>query len=188
MAKCVQLASDLIPGAMSSISGLDDDKVTQLCNESRNTGEVLHIAIYMFPGGRIVAGSLASVERLERAALKEGAKSVRRRITSGAFHCSHMEQGLEEYKEALSRVHFHPPKFSVYSNLTGLPHETDADMGESLCRQICEPVLWEQSIRHMLKTFTLTSIYELGPKRQLRTMFERTDANAAARLAKSIEA
>ena len=178
----------MIPGAMSSISGLDDDKLTQLCNESRNNGEVLHVSNFLFPGRRVVSGNLASVERLEKAASKEGAKAVRRLNVSGAFHSSLLEPTLEEYKETLSRVHFHPPKFPVYSNVTGLPYESDVDMVKVLSRQVCEPVLWEQSIRHMLKTFTLTSIYELGPKRQLRTMLERIDSNAAAKLAKNIEA
>ena len=182
----MQRACDLIPGALSSISGLDDGKMTQLCDESRNTGEVLHVANFLFPGGRVVSGNLASVERLEKAASKAGAKAVKRLPVSGAFHSSLMEPALEEYRETISQVQFHPPKFPVYSNVTGLPYESDVDMVKILSRQVCEPVLWEQSMRHMLRNFTVTSIYELGPKRQLRTMLQRIDSTA--KLAKNIEA
>jgi [acyl-carrier-protein] S-malonyltransferase len=187
-AKAMQQACDLAPGALSSISGLDNSKMAQLCEESRNSGEVLHVANFLFPGGQVVSGSLASVEKLEKAASKAGAKAVRRLPVSGAFHTSLMEPALEEYKETLRWTRFRPSRFPVYSNVTGLPHEINVDMVEMLSRQVCEPVLWEQSIRHILSNFMVTAIYELGPKRQLQTILQRIDSNASARLAKNIEA
>jgi [acyl-carrier-protein] S-malonyltransferase len=188
VAEASQRGFELTPSTMSSISGLDDNRILELCNESRNDGEILHISNFLFPLRRVVSGHLASVEKFEKTAIKAGAKNVKRLNVSGAFHSSLLEPTMAGYKKTLSEVTFHPPKFPVYSNLTGLPYESDVDMVEMLCRQICEPALWEQSVKHMLKTFALTSLYELGPKRQLRTILERIDPVAAAKLAKNIEA
>ena len=187
-ANIMQRASDTTAGAVLSVWGLDDNKLNQLCHESKNYGEVLTIANYLFPGGRVVAGSLSSIERLEKAALLAGSKAVKRIPVSGAFHSSLMEDAAEEYKETINQIQLHRPKFSIYSNMTGLPYEPTDETPDMLARHLCEPVLWEQSMRHMLSNFALTSIYELGPKRQLRSTLQRIDPGAAAKLVKNIEA
>lgn len=188
IAAITQQASEKTTGATISVWGLDDDTLNELCHESRNHNEVLTIVNYLFPGGHVVAGSLSSIKRLEKAALLAGSKAVKRIAVSGAFHSPLMKDAAEEYKEVISQIQFSHPKFSIYSNMTGLPFQPADETPAMIARHVCEPVLWEQSMCHMLANFALTSIYELGPKRQLYSTLRRIDPIAAAKLVKNIEA
>ena len=184
----MQHACEITPSALTSVTGIDDDQLTQMCQELVTSNEVLTVANFLFPQGRVVSGSLPAIERFEEAASKAGLKKkVKRLPVSGAFHSSLMEPAVEEFKEALSQVKLNPTKFPVYSNVTGLPYKSTHEVTELLVRQICQPVLWEQGMRHMLSNFELAAFYEVGPKRQLRAMLQRIDS-AAAQTTKNIEA
>src|SRR5262245_31830948 len=71
--QAMQDASDAVPSGMVSVLGLERDKVEQLCNEARASGEVLQIANLLGPGNIVVSGHKSAVNRVADLAAKAGA-------------------------------------------------------------------------------------------------------------------
>eukprot|EP00493_Phyllostaurus_siculus_P016330 UN16577 len=69
-----------------------------------------------------------------------------------------------------------PPRSQVL-NATAQPVApgTDpAEIEELLKKQLTSPVLWEPSVRNMIKS-GITEFYEVGPMKQIKAMMKRID-------------
>jgi len=70
-----------------------------------------------------------------------------------------------------------PEHVALYSNVTGKPYESVAEMRALLKRQVVEPVAWEAGMKNLI-AMGVTRIYETGPGMQLRAMLKRIDTAA----------
>jgi [acyl-carrier-protein] S-malonyltransferase len=74
------------------------------------------------------------------------------------------------------------PTIDVYSNVTGQIYERNiAKMKRRLVEQICQPVKWEQIQQLLLQKSVdnrFPRYFELGPGKQLGTMFYYTSKKA----------
>merc|ERR550525_1979468 len=80
-----------------------------------------------------------------------------------------LEEGLPNMK---------PPRTTVYSNVTAAPIKPGTNprvIVELLKKQLTNPVLWEPSVRAMIKD-GISEFYELGPMKQLKAMMKRIDS------------
>lgn len=62
----------------------------------------------------------------------------------------------------------------MYSNVTGQPFGSAAEIAGMLKRQLVEPVMWEAIMKNM-QTDGKTKLYECGPGQQLKAMCKRID-------------
>merc|ERR1719230_2387102 len=72
-----------------------------------------------------------------------------------------------------------PPSCDIYMNVTGKKVKAGTPPAEFvplLAKQLCSTVLWEPSVRLMIKD-GMTEFYEVGPMKQLTAMMKRIDAN-----------
>ena len=83
--------------------------------------------------------------------------------------------GAFPFAEALLTVPFQKGKVVLYSNKTAEPY--GENIAELLSAQICNPVRWEESIRHMMASGIDTFI-EVGPGKTLVNMMKKIDAQA----------
>lgn len=167
------------PQAMVSVAGLDQQTLERLCKEQSLGGEVCQIANVLFPKGFSCAGTMFAIDKLKDAALKAGAMQAKLLKTSGGFHTELMKPAQIKLEEALSRLlpKMKPPRCDVYMNVTGKKVKAGTAPSELiplLGKQLCSPVLWEPSIRLMIKD-GLTEFYEVGPMKQLKAMMKRID-------------
>jgi [acyl-carrier-protein] S-malonyltransferase len=72
-------------------------------------------------------------------------------------------------------VKFNEPKIQVYSNVTGKPFDSSAEIAAMLQRQLVEPVMWERTMRN-LQSDGRTQLFECGPGQQLKAMCKRIDS------------
>merc|ERR1711920_175760 len=71
-----------------------------------------------------------------------------------------------------------PPQHTVYMNSTAQPVKPGTpprEIVELLKKQSTSPVLWEPSVRAMIKA-DVKEFYEVGPMKQLKAMMKRIDA------------
>jgi [acyl-carrier-protein] S-malonyltransferase len=87
--QAMQAAADATQGAMVSVIGLDEEKVSQLCAEA-GEGEILIPVNFNCPAQIVVSGSRAACERAEELAAKYGAVKAVRLEVAGAFHTEMM--------------------------------------------------------------------------------------------------
>lgn len=167
--------------AMLSVAGLEQPKLEQLCKEAAaaDNGGVCQIANVLFPKGFSCAGTKAAVDDLKTRAEKAGALQARMLKTSGAFHTSLMSGAQKKLEAALAELlpQMKPSTCDVYVNVTaeklpaGTPPEVFAKM---LSQQLTNSVLWEPSVKAMIKS-GMTEFYEVGPMKQLKAMMKRID-------------
>ncbi|RZD54734.1 hypothetical protein C0Q59_29460, partial [Streptomyces albidoflavus] len=93
---------------------------------------------------------------------------------SHAFHSTHMDDVLDDFRQALAHITFHPPKIPVISNLTGLPATTDdLTTPDYWARHIRQTVRFHPGIHH-LETHHTTRYLEIGPDTTLTTLTQDT--------------
>lgn len=89
-----------------------------------------------------------------------------------------MDAARARVAAALAEVELRPPTLPVYCGLTGRPYEGVEQMRELLPKQLVEPVLWEECVRHVLTTHTPAACFEVGPGKLLKAMMRRIDVGA----------
>jgi len=169
------------PQAMLSVAGLEGPKLEQLCKEAAaaEKGGVCQVANVLFPKGFSCAGTKVAIEDLRNRAEKAGALQARLLKTSGGFHTSLMSAAQKKLEAALQETlpRMKPSTVDVYVNTTGecVPAGTPAEsFAKSLSQQLTSSVLWEPSVRNMIKG-GMTEFYEVGPMKQLKAMMKRID-------------
>lgn len=170
--RAMQAAADAAPSAMLSVLGLERAAVEKLCDDNRRAGEVLQVANLLCPGNIVVSGSLAAIEKLGPAAEAAGAMRTIRLAVAGAFHTSLMQPAVERLRAVLAGVNLQRPRVPVWSNVDARHHDDPGEIRELLIRQVCSPVLWEESMVSMLGD-GCDEFFEVGPGRVLRGLMKR---------------
>ncbi len=177
--RAMQDAADEVASGMLSILGMEQDKIEQLCNETRQPGEVLQIANLLCPGNIVVSGHKSACERIAAAATKAGAMKAIPLAVAGAFHTSLMLSAVEWLNQALCDVKLTRPRIPVISNVDATAHDDPEAIRNLLTQQVVSPVRWEDSQRKLL-AHGHTPYWEVGPGRVLRGLLKRIDRKAAS--------
>jgi len=170
--EAMQEAATASKQGMLSVAGLDRATLEALCKEAAKSeeGGVCQLANALFPKGFACAGSEKAVNKLMELALAKGALQAKLLKTSGAFHTSLMKPAQEKLEKALQDLlpNMNPPSCTVYMNVTGEPLEAGTDpkkIVELLGKQLVSPVLWEPTMKAMIKD-GISEFYECGPQKQ----------------------
>merc|ERR1712176_73844 len=183
--QAMQEAAGMSKQAMLSVAGLDKPKLVEFCKKAaaeEGGSAVCQIANELFPKGYSCAGTEVAVHALKRMAEAGGALQCRLLKTSGGFHTSLMAPARDQLSKALDETlpRMSPPRHTVYMNTTAMPLQPGTDptvIVDLLKEQMTSPVLWEGSMRAMLKA-GLKEFYEVGPMKQIKAMMKRIDAKA----------
>ena len=176
----MQAAADAQPSGMVSILGLEEKQVNEICDAARQENEVLQIANYLCKGNIVISGHQASCQKAEQIAADHGAMRAIPLAVAGAFHTSIMEPARERLKAALDAVTINEPKIPVISNVDCLAHTNPDDIRQTLVKQVCSPVRWQESISGLLTNGTEEFI-EVGAGRVLKGLMKRIDRKAKCR-------
>ncbi len=172
--EAMQAAALATPSGMTSLLGLDEAKVDQVCDRVAPHGR-LWKANLLGPGNIVVSGDKAALAQVEPIATEFGAMKVIPLAVAGAFHTPLMKPADDRLAEALAAAEVRAPRLPVYSNVTAAPHEADPDsIRRTLATQVTQGVRWEESIRRMLAD-GYDTFYEIGPGRVLSGLLKRID-------------
>jgi [acyl-carrier-protein] S-malonyltransferase len=169
----MQAAAVATPSGMSSVLGLDEPAIDELCRRVAPHGR-LGKANLLGPGNIVVSGEKAALDHLEPIASALGASRVIPLAVAGAFHSDLMKPADAQLAEALADVPLLPPRLPVYSNVDATPHSDPDDLRRTLVAQVVAGVRWEDSMRRMLAD-GFDTFYEVGPGRVLTGLLKRID-------------
>lgn len=170
-AKFMQEAAEKNHGGMVAILGLERIEVEKICKE-----ESIEIANINCPGQIVISGTKEYLEKAVQKALTSGAKKTIPLAVSGAFHSSLMIPAQEKLANVLNNAKIKNLQRPVIANVTAKPVLNSDEIKQSLTRQISNSVLWEDSIKFMIKEGIKTFI-EIGPGRVLKGLIRRIDSN-----------
>jgi len=169
----MQAAALATPSGMTSVLGLDEAAIDELCARVAADGH-LWKANLLGPGNIVVSGDKKGLEAVEAVAGELGASRVIPLAVAGAFHSPIMQSGAQSLDEVLAQTTFHPTRIPVYSNVDARPHADPAGIRAKLVAQVIGSVRWEDSIRRMLAD-GFDTFYEIGPGRVLTGLLKRID-------------
>ena len=168
----MQEAADAHPGTMTSVLGLELDRITPLVEEARGT-DVLAVANWNSPTQIVVSGAEAAIQRLESLAGAAGARRVVRIKVAGAFHSPLMAEAAERLRPVLERLTIRPPRIPFVPNRVGRPVDDPEEIRRCLAEQVTGTVLWTPTVEY-LSASGMTRAVEAGPGRVLAALAKRT--------------
>ena len=174
--EAMQAAAKLRPGKMAAVLGIDDNLVSEICEQTE--GDVW-AANFNAPGQVVIAGAVDALAKACATAKEAGAKRSIELAVNGAFHTPYMEPAQEHLKKALSEVDVRAPAVPVIANVDAMPYQTSDVWQELLLKQLTSAVRWRASL-HTLEEAGVTTFVEMGPGRALTGMATRTVPDATA--------
>ena len=171
----MQDAGKQTSGAMGAVIGLEDDIVHRICKKiSNESNETVLPANFNSKGQIVISGHLNAVILALNTFKKIGAKMALLLPVSGAFHSPLMQSAYDEFKHSLEKVTFSDADVPVYSNVNGKPSKSSKKLKNNILEQILKPVLWTQTIQHMISD-GVNEVVELGPGKVLQGLIKRID-------------
>jgi len=176
-------AAQIAKGGMVSVVGLDDAKLTEICEKAIQQTDskdklICQIANYNFPKGRVISGHEVCLEKVIDLATQAGAQKASKVFVSGAFHTELMSSASKKLEDTLKQITIKQPRIPVYANTTGEIYKSPDDIREGLIQQLVSPVKWELCVNNILRD-KHEVLYELGPRNQLAAMVRRQNPKAA---------
>lgn len=189
--EAMQAASELIRSGMMTVILHPASKIKSACISAKDwcsqqniSSPECHIATYLFPNCKVIAGNMEALEFLEKNASAYGIKKTKYIPVSGAFHSKLMTPAEDILAKALECVDFRTPLIEVYSNVDAKYYSCPIAIKKKLAQQLCSPVKWEQI---MIKLFNrpegtpFPDIYECGPGTTMRTVLKMINPKAFLR-------
>ena len=171
--QAMQAAAVATPSGMTSVLGLDETAVDELCRRISPFGR-LWKANLLGPGNIVVSGDAPALQHVEPIAIELGAMKVVALKVAGAFHSELMKPADDQLAQVLAQTAIVSPSIPVYSNVDATSHTEPDDIRRTLVAQVLQGVRWEDSMRRMLAD-GFDTFYEIGPGRVLTGLLKRID-------------
>lgn len=172
-------------GATAAILGLDNQTVIDSCREASVYG-IVEPANFNCPGQVVVAGETNAVKMLTEICIQKGAKRAVILPVSAPFHCSLLKSAGEKLSLELDKIELHKMNIPVIANVNANSITDKSEVKELLVRQVSNSVLWEGSVRSMIKMGVDTFV-EIGPGKVLSGFIKRIDKEVRALNVENIE-
>jgi [acyl-carrier-protein] S-malonyltransferase len=168
----MQDACNATRGGMAAIIGLDESTTREVCAEAG-----VELANLNCPGQLVISGPADRITIACDLAKARGARRALPLSVAGAYHSRLMASARAPLAAALAAVPVSAPRVPVISNVTAEPHGSPAEIRERLVQQVTAPVLWEPTIRRLIRE-GCTRFIELGPGTTLSGFLKRIDKSA----------
>lgn len=162
-------------GTMAAIMGLEAEAVRELCSEASSAG-IIEPANFNCPGQIVIAGEIKAVEVACEIAKAMGAKRAIQLAVSAPFHTSMLKPAAEKLEAELNNVVIGDIKIPVITNVTAQYVGDKSELKEILKKQVMSSVLWEDTVRLLVKDGVDTFI-EVGPGKVLSGFVKKVDKN-----------
>ena len=167
-------AGEKSKGIMAAIIGLEEEKVTSLCQKYDGNGIVVP-ANFNSPGQVVISGSPEAVVSVMETSKNSGARMAVQLNVSGAFHSPLMLPAREGLAEILDSIEVRDSKYPLFTNVDAKPITKGSKIKDSLIKQLENPVQWTKSILEMNKSLGINSFIEVGPGKILQGLNKRID-------------
>ncbi|HBF35721.1 MAG TPA: [acyl-carrier-protein] S-malonyltransferase [Firmicutes bacterium] len=162
-------------GMMAAILGMDRNTLSVLLQEASAVG-LVEAANYNCPGQIVASGDKKGIAKLQELVVAKGGKVIPLAV-SGAFHSSFMKKAADAFRPELEKVEWSAPNPPVVANVFAKPVSKE-QLTDSLYRQICSSVLWEDTL-HYLRGQGIDTFIELGPGKVLTGLVKKTLKDAS---------
>ena len=157
-------------GGMAAVLSLSGEQVKAVTD----TRDDVTIANYNCPGQIVITGKKDGIEQLIPAIKEAGARRVMLLNVSGPFHSPYLKEAGETLADTLNDVQWHTLKIPYVTNVTAEKIEDISLSADLLKQQVYSSVLWEQSVRNMIRD-GVDLFVEIGPGKTLSGFMKKID-------------
>lgn len=171
-----QLMQEAVPdgeGGMAALLGLDDALVIEACEEAAQ-GEIVSAANFNSPGQVVISGASSALERAMSIAKDKGAKRAAKLAVSVPCHCELLKPAGDALAKRMDELSFQTPSIPIVQNVTAEEVNDLPVLRDNLLAHLHRPVLWSQSIRHLVEKDAQIFV-ECGPGKVLSGLNKRID-------------
>ncbi len=179
-ASTMQKACEMEQSTMAAILGLDEQTITDICQNIYNDGAVVVPANFNSPGQIVISGSEKGIDRAIEMLKEMGARRAIKLNVGGAFHSPLMEPARIELEEAIRKAQFSSPLCPIYQNVNAEAVSNPEDIKLNLIKQLTAPVRWTQSIQQMIADGA-DEFVEIGPGNVLQGLIKKIDRTVTTR-------
>ena len=159
-------------GGMAAVLKLDRDHINILVDRASEFGKI-EVANYNCPGQVVISGEINAIN--EACGIAKSLRGICKVLNvSGPFHSSLYEEASFKFFNEIKDVKINETGKKVYSNVYAKPYKNDDDIKEILRKQIMSSVLFEDTIKEMIKEGVDTFI-EIGPGKVLSGFVKKID-------------
>lgn len=168
--RLMQEACEASEGSMASLIGGSAEAAEALCAKHD-----VDVANLNGPGQIVLSGERAKIDAVVADAKSGGVfKMVVPLNVAGAYHSRLMEPARRGFEAFLADVEIRPPRFAVFSNVTGEAVSGPAEIRQRLVEQVVSSVRWEDCMRGAAG-LGITQFHEFGPGGVLAGLARRID-------------
>lgn len=158
-------------GTMAAFIGLSREKVIEACNSASEFG-VVEPANFNSPIQIVISGEVKAVEKAVEIGKELGAKKAKVLNVSAPFHSSMLKGAGEKLSKELDKIKLQEFTYPVVANVTAQYYNSVSSVNELLVKQVSNSVLWEDSIKTMIKD-GIDAFVEVGPGKALSSFIKR---------------
>lgn len=151
-------------GGMAAVIGASVESIQKVLDRY----DSLEIVNYNTPSQVSIAGLKSQVEACADELKEAGARRVVMLNVSGPFHSKLLSPAGDKFYKILEDFNINDLQIPYYPNYTGKLKKDSKDIKDILSKQICSPVLWNQSMDDMMANCKLDAIVEVGYSNVLR--------------------
>ncbi|MFA0964359.1 ACP S-malonyltransferase [Roseivirga sp. BDSF3-8] len=160
-------AGEIHDGGMMAVNKVEGHVVEESCEKVRSEGGKAFVAVYNSPLQHVVSGARSDLEKAARMLESAGAEVNILNINTPS-HCPLMDDVVAEFEEALSKLNFHEPHFTIIGNVTARPLQKQEIPGLML-QHLTRPVRWQESMAFMHDT-GVDWFLDMGPQAVLQNL------------------
>ncbi len=160
-------------GAMAAILGLEDQKLTEVCEQTAQ-GQIVQAVNFNAPGQTVIAGNTEAVKRAVEAAKSAGAKRAVILPLSVPSHSTLMQPAAEQLRDYLSDISIQSPQVDVIQNVDVKAYSKEKEIKDALYRQLFNPVRWQETVQ-LIASQGANAFVELGPGKVLTGLSKRIE-------------
>jgi len=169
----MKMASEKVPCGMAVVMNLDIEKIRGACEQAvKECGGVCSPSNFNGGGQIVIGGTTDALAKASELCKAAGAKRAMKLPVAGAFHTALMQSAADEFNTVLDRADIRKATQPVYANFSASRVVDPDEIRDGLKRQITSPVLWEQTIKHLVSTGR-RQFLELGPGSTVSNMIKR---------------
>ena len=158
------------PGVMVAILGMEIDAVREIVTQAQKKG-ILAIANHNTAEQIVISGEQESISHAVNLVKERGGKAIPLKV-SGAWHCSLMDNAVNEFRQYMEDISFSSPETTAIFNATAESHGDPEEIKDIMAQQLVNPVKWYDIILKMLED-GVDIFVEVGPKNVLTGLLKK---------------
>ena len=158
------------PGSMAAVLGMEIEAVSKIVIQAGEAG-VLAVANHNTAEQIVITGEKQPLSQAVDLVKEKGGKAIPLKV-SGAWHCTLMQNAVDDFRRFMRDISFSIPETTVLFNATAESESDPESIKDLMAEQLISPVRWYDILLKMMAD-GVDVFVEVGPKKVLTGLLKK---------------